>query len=94
MLVFTGGFPETDLIVLGDELRFLHAHNRSYTFISNQPPTQVTPISCSDCPRGILFATDNSLQLESLCYSFVLFMDFPNGSIIIFGFHMIIVIKL
>ena len=66
MLVSPEDSLKSDLIALGDELRFLHAHNRSYTFISNQPPTQVTPISCSDCPRGILFATDNSLQLVSL----------------------------
>ena len=66
MLVSPEDSLKSDLIALGDELRFLHAHNGSYTFISNQPPTQVTPISCSDCPRGILFATDNSLQLVSL----------------------------
>jgi len=79
MLVSPEDSLKSDLIVLGDELRFLQAHNRSYTFISNQPPTQVTPISCSDCPRGILFATDNSLQLVSLFAIHLFYLWIPNG---------------
>lgn len=56
---------EADMIALSDRPWLLQTarHSLSYTSISFQPSTHVTPVCSIECPRGILFVAENSLHL-------------------------------
>jgi splicing factor 3B subunit 3 len=67
---------DADLIALSDRPWLLHTtrhnlpwllhttrHNLSYTSISFQPSTHVTPVCSVECPKGVLFVEENSLHL-------------------------------
>lgn len=56
---------DADLITLSDRPWLLHTarHGLSYTSISFQPSTHVTPVCSIECPKGILFVAENSLHL-------------------------------
>ena len=59
---------DSDIVVLSDRPWLLHSarHSLSYTSVSFQPATHVTPVSSADCPKGILFVAENSLHLVSM----------------------------
>lgn len=56
---------DADMIALSDRPWLLQTarHSLSYTSISFQPSTHVTPVCSAECPRGILFVAENSLHL-------------------------------
>ncbi|KAK6945421.1 Cleavage/polyadenylation specificity factor, A subunit, N-terminal [Dillenia turbinata] len=56
---------DADIIVLSDRPWLLQTarHSLSYTSISFQPSTHVTPICSVECPKGILFVAENTLNL-------------------------------
>jgi splicing factor 3B subunit 3 len=56
---------DADIIALSDRPWLLHSarHSISYTSISFQPSSHVTPVCSIDCPKGILFVAENSLHL-------------------------------
>ncbi len=56
---------DADLIALSDRPWLLHTarHSLSYTSISFQPSTHVTPVCSVECPKGVLFVEENSLHL-------------------------------
>lgn len=56
---------DADMIALSDRPWLLQTarHSLSYTSISFQPSTHVTPVCSIECPRGILFVAENSLHL-------------------------------
>lgn len=58
---------DADIIALSDRPWLLHTarHSLSYTSISFQPSTHVTPVCSIECPNGILFVAENSLHLVS-----------------------------
>ncbi|CAL5362876.1 unnamed protein product [Camellia sinensis] len=76
---------DADIIALSDRPWLLQTarHSLSYTSMSFQPSTHVTPVCSVECPKGILFVAESSLHLESskdskeeaevmLCQSYVL----------------------
>lgn len=56
---------DADIIALSDRPWLLHTarHSLSYTSISFQSSTHVTPVCSVECPNGILFVAENSLNL-------------------------------
>ncbi len=68
---------DADLIALSDRPWLLHTtrHNLSYTSISFQPSTHVTPVCSVECPKGVLFVEENSLHLvRTLFYGVIYFV--------------------
>ncbi|GFP84151.1 DNA damage-binding protein 1 [Phtheirospermum japonicum] len=59
---------DADVIALSDRPWLLQTarHSLSYTSISFQPSTHVTPVCSIECPRGILFVAENSLHLVEM----------------------------
>ncbi|KAI3471505.1 hypothetical protein Pfo_028155 [Paulownia fortunei] len=59
---------DADMIALSDRPWLLQTarHSLSYTSISFQPSTHVTPVCSIECPRGILFVAENSLHLVEM----------------------------
>ncbi|KAL2345350.1 hypothetical protein Fmac_006635 [Flemingia macrophylla] len=62
---------DADIIALSDRPWLLHSarHSLSYTSISFQPSTHVTPVCSIECPKGILFVAENSLHLVEMVHS-------------------------
>nr|XP_011467138.1 PREDICTED: pre-mRNA-splicing factor prp12 [Fragaria vesca subsp. vesca] len=60
-----------DIIVLSDRPWLLHTarHSLSYTSISFQSSTHVTPVCYVECPKGILFVAENCLHLVEMVHS-------------------------
>lgn len=56
---------DADIIALSDRPWLLHTarHSLSYTSISFQSSTHVTPVCSVECPEGVLFVAENSLNL-------------------------------
>lgn len=56
---------DTDMIALSDRPWLLQTarHSLAYTSISFQPSTHATPVCSVECPKGILFVAENSLNL-------------------------------
>lgn len=61
---------DADIIALSDRPWLLHTarHSLSYTSISFQPSTHVTPVCSIECPKGILFVAENSLHLVRIMF--------------------------
>ena len=61
---------DADIIVLCERPWLLHSarHSLSYTSISFQPSTHVTPVCSVEFPKGILFVAENSLHLVRKSY--------------------------
>ncbi|XP_075511352.1 uncharacterized protein LOC142547129 isoform X2 [Primulina tabacum] len=59
---------DADVIALSDRPWLVHTarHSLSYTSISFQPSTHVTPVCSVECTRGILFVAENSLHLVEM----------------------------
>lgn len=59
---------DSDMIALSDRPWLLQTarHSLSYTSISFQPSTHVTPVCSIECPRGIIFVAENSLNLVEM----------------------------
>lgn len=59
---------DSDIIALSDRPWVLHTarHGLSYTSISFQSSTHVTPVCSAECPKGVLFVAENSLHLVSV----------------------------
>ncbi|KAG8371805.1 hypothetical protein BUALT_Bualt12G0001400 [Buddleja alternifolia] len=59
---------DADVIALSDRPWLLQTarHSLSYTSISFQPSTHVTPVCSTECPRGLLFVAENSLHLVEM----------------------------
>ncbi|KAK4272631.1 hypothetical protein QN277_021156 [Acacia crassicarpa] len=70
-LVPLGDKLDADIIALSDRPWLLHSarHSLSYTSISFQPSTHVTPVFSAECPKGILFVADNCLHLVEMVQS-------------------------
>lgn len=64
-LVSLSDAVDADMIALSDRPWLLQTarHSLSYTSISFQPSTHVTPVCSAECPRGILFVAENSMHL-------------------------------
>ncbi|GAV86134.1 CPSF_A domain-containing protein/MMS1_N domain-containing protein, partial [Cephalotus follicularis] len=62
---------DADIIALSDRPWLLQTarHSLSYTSISFQPSTHATPVCSVECPKGILFVSDNSLHLVEMVHS-------------------------
>ncbi|KAB1222445.1 Splicing factor 3B subunit 3 [Morella rubra] len=62
---------DADLIALSDRPWLLHTarHSLSYTSISFQTSTHVTPVCSVECPKGMLFVAENSLHLVEMVHS-------------------------
>ncbi|KAF3442807.1 hypothetical protein FNV43_RR16724 [Rhamnella rubrinervis] len=62
---------DADIIALSDRPWLLHTarHSLSYTSISFQSSTHVTPVCSVECPKGILFVAENSLNLVEMVHS-------------------------
>uniref|UniRef100_A0A1D1Y3V3 Splicing factor 3B subunit 3 n=2 Tax=Anthurium amnicola TaxID=1678845 RepID=A0A1D1Y3V3_9ARAE len=60
-----------DMIALSDRPWLLQTarHSLSYTSVSFQSATHVTPVNTIDCPKGILFVAENSLHLVEMAHS-------------------------
>ncbi|KAK9921586.1 hypothetical protein M0R45_030090 [Rubus argutus] len=60
-----------DVVVLSDRPWLLHTarHSLSYTSISFQSSTHVTPVCSVECPKGILFVAENCLHLVEMVHS-------------------------
>ncbi|XP_008241148.1 PREDICTED: splicing factor 3B subunit 3 [Prunus mume] len=60
-----------DIVVLSDRPWLLHTarHSLSYTSISFQSSTHVTPVCYVECPKGILFVAENCLHLVEMVHS-------------------------
>ncbi|KAL9425534.1 hypothetical protein AB3S75_032485 [Citrus x aurantiifolia] len=56
---------DADMIALSDRPWLLQTarHSLAYTSISFQPSTHATPVCSVECPKGILFVAENSLNL-------------------------------
>ncbi|KAJ0028112.1 hypothetical protein Pint_36331 [Pistacia integerrima] len=56
---------DADMIALSDRPWLLQTarHSLAYTSISFQPSTHATPVCSAECPKGILFVSENSLNL-------------------------------
>ncbi|XP_073151711.1 uncharacterized protein [Henckelia pumila] len=67
-LVSLGDSLNADVIALSDRPWLVHTarHSLSYTSISFQPSTHVTPVCSVECLRGILFVSENSLHLVEM----------------------------
>lgn len=63
----------SDIIALSDRPWLIqiarHSQRIAYTSISFQPATHATPVSSSDCPKGILFVADCSLHLVEMVHT-------------------------
>ncbi|KAJ4977737.1 hypothetical protein NE237_008517 [Protea cynaroides] len=61
---------DADIIALSDRPWLLQTARRSlsYTSISFQPATHVTPVCSMECPKGILFVAENSLHLVEMVH--------------------------
>ncbi|KAK9266588.1 hypothetical protein L1049_021653 [Liquidambar formosana] len=59
---------DADIITLSDRPWLLQTarHSLSYTSISFQSSTHVTPVCSVECPRGILFVAESSLHLVEM----------------------------
>ncbi|KAK7284728.1 hypothetical protein RJT34_19480 [Clitoria ternatea] len=70
-LVPLGDTLDADIIALSDRPWLLHSarHSLSYTSISFQPSTHVTPVCSAECPKGILFVAESSLHLVEMVHS-------------------------
>ncbi|KAF5181745.1 Splicing factor 3b subunit [Thalictrum thalictroides] len=62
---------DADIIALSDRSWLLQAarHSLSYTSISFQSATHVTPVCSVDCPKGFLFVAENSLHLVEMVHT-------------------------
>ncbi|KAI3977642.1 hypothetical protein MKX01_004175 [Papaver californicum] len=62
---------DSDIIALSDRPWLLQTakHSLSFTSISFQPATHVTPVCSVDCPKGILFVAENRLHLVEMIHS-------------------------
>lgn len=62
---------DADIIALSDRPWLLQTarHSLSYTSISFQPSTHATPVCSIECPKGILFVSENSLHLVEMVHS-------------------------
>ncbi|KAL6986955.1 hypothetical protein U1Q18_012714 [Sarracenia purpurea var. burkii] len=62
---------DADIITLSDRPWLLQTarHSLSYTSISFQPSTHVTPVCCVECPKGILFVAENCLHLVEMVHT-------------------------
>ncbi|RZC69672.1 hypothetical protein C5167_032809 [Papaver somniferum] len=62
---------DSDIIALSDRPWLLQTarHSLSFTSISFQPATHVTPVCSMDCPKGILFVAENRLHLVEMVHS-------------------------
>ncbi|KAJ7971393.1 Splicing factor 3B subunit 3 [Quillaja saponaria] len=62
---------DADIIALSDRPWLLHSarHGLSYTSISFQPATHLTPVCSIECPKGVLFVAENSLHLVEMVLS-------------------------
>ncbi|WCJ34079.1 Cleavage and polyadenylation specificity factor (CPSF) A subunit protein [Euphorbia peplus] len=62
---------DADMIALSDRPWLLQTarHSISYASISFQPSTHATPVSSAECPKGILFVAENSLNLVEMVHS-------------------------
>lgn len=69
---------DADLIALSDRPWLLHTarHSLSYTSISFQPSTHVTPVCSVECPKGVLFVAENSLHLVRTLFYGVIFCGY------------------
>ncbi|XP_073278173.1 spliceosome-associated protein 130 A-like isoform X2 [Primulina huaijiensis] len=67
-LVSLGDSLDADIIALSDRPWLVHTARQSlsYTSISFQPSTHVSPVCSVECPRGILFVAENSLHLVEM----------------------------
>ena len=67
---------DADVIALSDRPWLLHTarHSLSYTSISFQPSSHVTPVCSVECPKGILFVAENCLHLVrvTICCSYAI----------------------
>lgn len=70
-LVPLGDSLDADIITLSDRPWLLQTarHSLSYTSISFQPSTHVTPVCSIECPKGILFVAENSLHLVEMVHT-------------------------
>ncbi|KAM6571490.1 hypothetical protein CsatA_015570 [Cannabis sativa] len=70
-LIPLSGSLNADIIALSDRPWLLHTarHSLSYTSISFQSSTHVTPVCSVDCPKGLLFVAENSLHLVEMIHS-------------------------
>ncbi|CAN4118631.1 unnamed protein product [Withania somnifera] len=59
---------DADVIALSDRPWLLQTarHSLSYTSISFPPSTHVAPVCSTECPKGIIFVTENSLHLVEM----------------------------
>ncbi|KAK1578692.1 hypothetical protein Q3G72_032416 [Acer saccharum] len=62
---------DADIIALSDRPWLVHTarHSLAYTSISFQPSTHATPVCSIECPKGILFVAENSLNLVEMVHS-------------------------
>ncbi|KAA8518334.1 hypothetical protein F0562_015783 [Nyssa sinensis] len=62
---------DSDIIALSDRPWLLQTarHSLSYTSISFQPSTHLTPVCSVECPKGVLFVAENSLHLVEMVHS-------------------------
>lgn len=62
---------DADMIALSDRPWLLQTarHSLAYTSISFQPSTHATPVCSVECPKGILFVAENSLNLVEMVQS-------------------------
>ncbi|GMH18745.1 hypothetical protein Nepgr_020586 [Nepenthes gracilis] len=62
---------DADIIALSDRPWLVQTprHSLSYISISFQPSTHVTPVCSAECPKGLLFVSENSLHLVEMMYS-------------------------
>ncbi|KAJ0088978.1 hypothetical protein Patl1_32884 [Pistacia atlantica] len=62
---------DADMIALSDRPWLLQTarHSLAYTSISFQPSTHATPVCSAECPKGILFVSENSLNLVEMVHS-------------------------
>lgn len=70
-LVPLGNTLDADIIALSDRPWLLHTarHSISYTSISFQSSTHVTPVCSVECPKGILFVAENCLHLVEMVHN-------------------------
>ncbi|XP_006481686.1 uncharacterized protein LOC102624787 isoform X2 [Citrus sinensis] len=62
---------DADMIALSDRPWLLQTarHSLAYTSISFQPSTHATPVCSVECPKGILFVAENSLNLVEMVHN-------------------------
>ncbi|PSS13770.1 DNA damage-binding protein [Actinidia chinensis var. chinensis] len=62
---------DADVIALSDRPWLLQTarHSLSYTSISFQPSSHVTPVRSVECPKGILFVAENCLHLVEMVHT-------------------------